>query len=445
MPEWIQERKVFTLHEVASSIRKTITDRYTSGFWVKAEMNKLNYYSHSGHCYPELVEKKEGKIIAQFRAVLWKEDYRKTNDLFLNLLQEPLKDGIKLLFFAQLAFDPMYGISLRMIEIDPYFTLGDLELEKRTTLLTLEKEGLRNQNKRVPFPFLPKRIAILSVETSKGLADFMQVLKQNPFHYAFQTHLFPCLLQGDKAVDSIIQQLVRVEKTQHHFDVVAIIRGGGGDIGLSCYNHIDLARKIASFPLPVLTGIGHATNETVAEMVAFANAITPTKMAEMLLQSYHNIAVPVQRASVQLSKISRQILEQSQALLKTETKLFKTHTQNLLGQKKSLLLNLQNSYRHSSQLFHQKEHFALQNLSQGLKRGASLQIKEAIVKTEKLESHVQLLHPDRVLQRGYAIVSLHEKAIQDVVGLQIGDTVQIRLYKGNIAAQITEINKENGK
>jgi exodeoxyribonuclease VII large subunit len=445
MPELLQERKVFSLHEVASSIRKTISERYTSGFWVKAEMNKLNYYAHSGHCYPELVEKKEGKIIAQFRAVLWKEDYRKANNLFLDLLKEPLKDGIKLLFFAQLSFDPMYGVSLRMMEIDPYFTLGDLELEKRNTLLTLEKEGLRLKNKSLTFPFLPKRIAILSVETSKGLADFMQVLQHNPFGYQFQTHLFPSLLQGDKAVPSMLRQLERIEKVKHHFDVVAIIRGGGGDIGLTCYNHLDLARKIACFPLPILTGIGHATNETVAEMIAYSNAITPTKMAEMLIQSFHNVAVPIQRASVQLSKMTRQIVAQSQLQLRTETKLFKTHTQKLLGQQKAQLLNLQNNYHHSAKLFHQKEQYRLNSLSESLKRGALHCLKTAHENNEKLESHVYLLHPDRVLQRGYAIVSYENKAIQSVEGLQKGDAVQIKLFKGSIAAQIIETNNENGQ
>ena len=79
MPEVINNKKAYTLHEVAKSIQKTLEQRYTSAFWVLAEMNKLNYYSHSGHCYPELVEKKEGKVIAQLRATLWKDDYNEIN------------------------------------------------------------------------------------------------------------------------------------------------------------------------------------------------------------------------------------------------------------------------------------------------------------------------------------------------------------------------------
>ena len=68
------------------SVRKTLADRYGSSFWVKAEMNRLNFYKQSGHCYPDLVEKKDGKTIAQMRALLWKDDYRRINDLFLKTL-----------------------------------------------------------------------------------------------------------------------------------------------------------------------------------------------------------------------------------------------------------------------------------------------------------------------------------------------------------------------
>src|SRR6187455_2363677 len=117
MAEEINGRKVFTLHEVGRSIQKTITERYTSTFWVKAEMNKLNHYSHSGHSYPELLEKREGKVLAQMKANLWATDYSRVNKKFLDVLKEPLKDGIKILFEASISFDPVYGLALRIHDI----------------------------------------------------------------------------------------------------------------------------------------------------------------------------------------------------------------------------------------------------------------------------------------------------------------------------------------
>ena len=130
MSESLGDKRVFSLFEVANSIRKTLADRYKSAYWIKAEMNKLNFYHYSGHCYPDLIEKQGGKVIAQFRSVLWSRDYKRINDQFIKLLHEPLKDGIKILFLANISFDPVYGISLRILDIDASYTLGDLEREK---------------------------------------------------------------------------------------------------------------------------------------------------------------------------------------------------------------------------------------------------------------------------------------------------------------------------
>jgi len=109
---------------------------------VKAEMNKLNHYSHSGHCYPELVEKKDGKVIAQLKANLWNTEYIKINHKFLRVLKEPLRDGIKILFCAMVSFDPVYGLSLRILDIDPSFSLGELEREKQETIRRLQQENI---------------------------------------------------------------------------------------------------------------------------------------------------------------------------------------------------------------------------------------------------------------------------------------------------------------
>lgn len=240
MTEKVSDKAVFSLSQVMRSIQVTIETRYKSAFWVKAEMNKLNFYTHSGHYYPELVEKVDGKVVAESRAILWSNDYKRIDANFRSLLNEPLKDGIKILFKTKINFDPKYGFSLSILDIDPAFTLGDLQREKQETISQLRKLLLFEKNKRLLLAVLPQRIAIVSVETSKGYADFLNVLEKNAWGYRFFHHLFPTLLQGERAAASIMVQLKRIEKVKEHFDVVAIIRGGGGDIGLSCYNNFEL-------------------------------------------------------------------------------------------------------------------------------------------------------------------------------------------------------------
>lgn len=286
MPKETNPIKYFTLLEALTSIQRTLLNRYTSSFWIKAEIMKLNLYIHSGHAYPDLVEKHNNKIVAQTRALIWRDDYNRINNKFLSITKEPIKDGITSLLQCRISFDALYGLSLRILDIDPLFTLGELERERQETIDRIKKEGLWDKNKKLSLPILPKRLAIISVETSKGYSDFINIIKKEEPHYKIFTHLFPSFLQGDNAVESMIMALDTIEIVKDYFDAVLIIRGGGGDIGLSCYNNYDLVRKIAKFPLPVLTGIGHSTNETVSEMVSNKTAITPTDLADYIISSF---------------------------------------------------------------------------------------------------------------------------------------------------------------
>lgn len=343
--EVINDKKVFTLEEVGLSIKKTLAGRYTSSFWVKAEMNKLNHYSSFGHCYPDLVERKNGRVIAEMKAILWKTDYFRIQNKFVEVLKEPLKDGIQILFCAKIVFEPEHGIRLRIFEIDPSYSLGELELEKQATINKLRAEGLFNRNKQLRFPFLPKRIAVISVQSSKGYNDFLQKIEPNPWGYRLFHMLFPSLLQGDRAVTEIIAQLNRIKRVIHHFDAVAIIRGGGGNIGLSCYNHYALCKELALFPIPVLTGIGHATNETVAEMVSNRNCITPTDLADFLLQKYHNVALPLGQLENKLTIRSELLLKETKTSLQNAGKYFRSVTKNSLLDANNSIVNKSNIVR----------------------------------------------------------------------------------------------------
>lgn len=465
MPERNDDKTIFSLLEVTQSIQRTISERYKSAFWVKAEMNKLNFYRQSGHCYPELVEKKDGKIIAQIKSCLWRDDYQKINSSFQAVLNESLKDGIKILFLAKLMFDPSYGLSLWIIDIDPAYTLGDLEREKQDTIRALKGEGLFNRNKSLDLPLLPQRIAIISVETSKGFADFTKVLESNPWRYYFNLMLFPSLLQGDNAVSSIRHQLKRIKKVKEHFDVVAIIRGGGGDVGLSCYNNYELAHDIATFPLPVITGIGHATNETVCEMISFTNAITPTKLAEFLLQTFHNFSVPVHDAERKITDKAKQMLTNSKNAFRSEVKLFRSVTENMLVSNAHDITNLSRILGQHSENRFRFERQAIAGMQSAITRSAVLVSRDADrdvtlmaksfkkdlislltqlqVQLSAVEKNVSNMSPEKVLQRGYSITMLNGKALRNSDDVTIGDVIHTQLANGAVKSRIETKEKSN--
>ncbi|MDP4281828.1 MAG: exodeoxyribonuclease VII large subunit [Bacteroidota bacterium] len=432
MPEENSDKTIFTLLEVLQSIQETLSTRYTGSFWVKAEMNKLNLYSYSGHCYPELVEKKDNKVIAQVKSTLWRDDYNYINSKFIRVLNEPLKDGIKILFQARIAFDPVYGLSLRILDIDPSYTLGDLEREKQETIRKLQEEGIFEKNKELSFPLLPSRIAVISVETSKGYADFLNIIENNSWNYRFFHFLFPSLLQGEKAVDGIKEQLERIRKVLSHFDVVAIIRGGGGDIGLSCYNDYLLAREIALFPIPVITGIGHATNETVTEMVSFVNAITPTKLAEFLIQRFHNFNVPVNKAEEIIADRALKIIGEEKSRFQSEIRTFQYTTANILLRSHNNIRELSATLHHESQNIFRDKKEKLIHFSERLTFRIAAYFTGKSVALDNLEKNLINMSPQNVLKRGYSITFLNGRAVKSISEVHESDTLKTILHEGII-------------
>ncbi|SJN42313.1 exodeoxyribonuclease VII large subunit [Sphingobacterium sp. JB170] len=414
MPETIENKTIFSLLEVSRSVQKTIAERYKSLYWIKAEMNKLNLYNHSGHCYPELVEKKDGKIVAEMRSVLWKMDFQRINKQFKEVLNEPLRDGITILFQAALSYDPLFGFSLKIIDIDPTFVLGELEKEKRESIAKLQKEGIYDANKKRPFPQVPKRLALISVETSKGFSDFFQILKNNPWGYKFESTLYPALLQGDKSIPSIIKQLVVIAENIEKYDVVAIIRGGGGEVGLSSYNNYLLAKAIATFPIPVITGIGHSTNLTVSEMVAYKSAITPSELADFLIQKFHQFALPIEESQ-------RRILLATRAYFAQEKQQLSGISQAITWSSKTALTHAENK---------------LNTLSSGLTSYSRQTIKNTKVDLKNLERLLQMADPKQLLRRGFSITRVNGKAVTNIERISPGDQIETTLFQGTLHSQV---------
>ena len=441
MPETYNNKPVFTLVDVTRSIQKTISDRYKTPVWIKAELNKLNYYKQSGHCFPELVEKQEGRVLAQMKATIWKDDFIVINREFQRVLHEPLKDGIKILFMAAILFDPTHGLALRIMDIDPSFTLGDLEKEKQETIQRLKTENLYDRNKIARLALLPQRLAIISVDTSKGYADFMKIIRTNSHGYVFFHLLFPSLLQGEKAVGSMMAQLKRIRKVKDHFDLVVIVRGGGDDIGLSCYNDYRLARAIAEFPLPVLTGIGHSTNETVCEMISYSNAITPTKLAEWLLQKFHDFREPVEDANKTIIDKSLRLISEQKTKFRTELKLFRSVTVNMLQHKRNDIKILARSLAQQSVFRFRNEKAHLSQSQNRIPSAVGILLKSRDIEIGNMSKQVKNMSPENVLKRGYSITLLNGKAIKNYEDVKTGDTIHTTIFEGNILSIVQSTNK----
>lgn len=182
-------KKVYSLSNLTQSIQNVISAHCNKVVWIKAEIVKLNYYSKSGHCYPTLVEKKNGKVIAELRGNIWNAHFELINNKFRTVLKEELKDDMTVVVQGTVTYHPLHGLALNIIDIDPEYTLGELAREKAETIEKLKRANIFSLNKQATLPALVKTVAIISVETSKGYGDFMNIIKNNEqgfqFHFCF--------------------------------------------------------------------------------------------------------------------------------------------------------------------------------------------------------------------------------------------------------------------
>ena len=441
----MSEKQVFTLQQVVRSIKKTLEDRYTQNYWVKAEMHKLNKYP-SGHAFPELVQKDDNKIVAQITGTIWKQQLERINTKFIEVVKEPLREGTTLLLLVKINYSETFGLGLQILDIDPSYSLGELQKQREETLRKLAKEGLLNLNQKLHFPLLPKRVAIISADSSKGLSDFLQVLQENEKSYFIFTHLFNAYLQGDVAVQSIISALKKIKRVKDHFDIVIIVRGGGAEVGMTCYNNYDLCKAIAEFPLPVLTGIGHSTNLNVAEMVSFRNEITPTKLAEFLLQTFREFEQETKRLNREMIAHSLQLIDKTKQDFNGQVRVFKhaslrctdslknelnqqiielkNTTRYFLKNENDAVLSLKNDYRIVTKEIITAERNTLSLISKPIKGSLLHFFERKESDLEQLEKTVNILNPSNVLQRGYSLTLLNGKILSAKNKPKKGDLIE---------------------
>lgn len=450
--------KIFSLKQVTGIIQSKIELQFPSSFWVRAEINRLGYNPHSQHAYPELVEKENGRIVAQIGATLFARTFQSINANFLKVLNEPLKDGINALLHVKIQFSPLYGLSLNVIDIDPTYTLGELERERLETIKRLKSEGIFDANKKLKQPLIIQRLAIISGEGTQGFSDFMSVLKNNEFGYAFFSHVFSAVMQGDAAIESIQKQLSRIQKVRKHFDAVVIIRGGGGNVGMTCYNNYNLSRSIALFPLPVLTGIGHSTNEFVADLVAARTSITPTGIAAYLVDRIRDVEIPLLNAKdIILREIPERMATEHQLLgeyafeLRSLARLemnrhresqdrlaqkmiFKTN--RTLSKEHVIQENILNTLTNATKNLVKSEKQTLRLGKDQLTRSFKQAHSEQSQKIESLSETLRLLNPIELLKRGYSITTNEKGILKSIKNINSGDVIITQFQDGSIKSTV---------
>ena len=435
--------------------------------WVRAEINSVST-NYSGHCYLDLIEKHpdSDQIIAKQRATIWASTYRLLLQKFQLATNSTFQVGMKILVEVSVEFHELYGVSLNVKDIDPTYTLGELQRRRLEIIERLKKRGLIGKNSQLPLPRLIQRIAVISSPTAAGYTDFLHQLSNNPYGFQYSVTLFPAVMQGTQTEESILSALDIIKRdfeqsekltsvcsvgsvskkksvrggvshssllTPHSsFDVVVIIRGGGATSDLQAFDSERLAECCANFPLPIITGIGHHRDETILDMVAHTALKTPTAVAEFIISSSLEVLNFLDEMAEKMqNSVTRRIEQEKNRLLLLSTRLPQS-VQRTLNQSVSHLTDLQHRLQLKTVdlIVKNRIYIDQKNTQLFVATNSLLQSQHSHLKL--LETKLQLLDPQQLLKKGYSFTTHNGKLVTSTSQLQSGDTITTTLADGTI-------------
>ena len=382
------------LTELLARIKEGVEDAFPDRYWVKAEIGSWSPRAN-GHCYLNLTQSDRGKPVADIRAMIWKWHFPQLKAFFEQETGQTLQAGITVLVRVQVSFSEMFGMSLFIDDIDPAFTVGEQALAKKKAIEKLTAGGYLEMQQELAIPRLPYRLAVITSKTAAGYGDFRRHLLENEAGYAFRLDLFEALMQGEQAPASIIAALA--EAQEHPCDAILILRGGGSEMDLACFDDYDLAVAIATCAAPVVTAIGHDRDFHIADLVANRSVKTPTALADLFLDAY--AAEDALLDDLQ-ARVRRAVADRLGGMLRK-----------------------------------------VDSLAQRLRFAAGARIDRARAALDLKEALIKASDPRKILSMGYALVTGRDgKVLKSVAPVAAGDRIGVRFADGTIRATVDSID-----
>ena len=387
------------LTELLARIKEGVEDAFPDRYWVKAEIGSWSPRAN-GHCFLNLTQSDRGKPVADIRAMIWKWHFPQLKAFFEQETGQTLQAGITVLVRVQVSFSEMFGMSLFIDDIDPAFTVGEQALAKKKAIEKLTAGGYLEMQQELAIPRLPYRLAVITSKTAAGYGDFRRHLLENEAGYAFRLDLYEALMQGEQAPASIIAALA--EAQEHPCDAILILRGGGSEMDLACFDDYDLAVAIATCAAPVVTAIGHDRDFHIADLVANRSVKTPTALADLFLDAY---AAEDALLDDLHARVRRAVADRLGGMLRK-----------------------------------------VDSLAQRLRFAAGARIDRARAALDLKEALIKASDPRKILSMGYALVTGGDgKVLKSVSPVTAGDRIGIRFAVGTISAVVHEVKQMPGQ
>ena len=431
------EREYIDLLELQTRIKEGIQDAFPGRYWVKAEISSWSPRAN-GHCYLTLTQSRAGKPVAESRAMIWKWHYTQIVRYFEEATGQKLQAGITVLVKVQVSFSELYGISLYIEDIDAAFTLGEQALERKRAIERLTKDGYMDMQKELAIPDIPQRLAVITSKTAAGYQDFRNHLLNNPDGYAFTLHLYEATMQGEQAPSSITDALS--EAQEKDYDAILILRGGGSETDLLCFDDFSLAIAIATCPVPVVTAIGHDKDVHIADMVAHESVKTPTALADLFLDA---LAAAEDAARDLVRRIAQAAMRLAGAQELRLESLDSAIHRAIRGRVAALEVQLQRSIGRITKGLTQKYSDVARLRDTAVHRiqfAAQARIGSEVSRVALKEAVITGSDPRKILGLGYVLVTGKDnKILKTVDRVAVGDRIGVRFNDGSLTAKVDEI------
>ncbi|MCE7055849.1 exodeoxyribonuclease VII large subunit [Algoriphagus sp. AGSA1] len=431
-----------SVSELNRLIQQALETELDPVIWVIGEIADFRK-APQGHAYFELVEKQGNTVQAKIKANLWSFSYRTVAARFESTTGTSIKNGMKVLAQVTVNFHAVYGLSVNIKDIDPSFSLGERARLRQETIDRLTRDGLLRLNARHLLPPVIQKIAIISSPTAAGYGDFINQLENNVYDYRVYHKLFPSTMQGNDAVTSILKSLDQIEETRDQLGIeaVVIIRGGGAQLDLDCFDDYQLSVQIANFPLPIFTGIGHERDECIADLVAHTKLKTPTAVAEFLLSGFREFEENLGLILLRLDRITRQKINGEQAKVQHLAHQVSAFAENRLKLEAEKLHSSVNRIRLSAKNILNIQENSLVTFEKDLKRELDAFFQHQKQNLESKETLLRQLNPKAILARGYTRTEVKGKSLH-LTQVKKGDQLLTYTATAKISSTITQIEEK---
>jgi exodeoxyribonuclease VII large subunit len=466
------------LSELSSKVNAVIRNAFqASSFWVVADVTNHTHKHNSNYHYFELVEKDTATntILAKFSAKAWGAGSRELES-FERITGQRFSDNIQVLVNVTVEFHATYGLQLQLQHIDVNFTLGAIERQRQETLEKLvlenpsfiEKAGEEyiTRNKKLPLNRVIQTIAVISSRSSAGLQDFRHTLETNLFRYSFKIDEYYTGVQGDVNAAALRDQLIEIFLSNIPYDVVVITRGGGAQTDFLIFDNYLVGQAIAKFPIPVITGIGHQKNTTIADLMAHTPTKTPTKSAEFIIAHNRNFEEALLNFQKRVLIRSQQLLSSNFQSISYLNSLIVNKSRNILIERKNRVDQLNQVvtgssktilYKHKTNLFDISSQLLIRprilisnkakdidNLTANLKTFYTLYLKNQQGYLEHFTSLIKLISPENTLKRGFTLIKLNNKIVSTAEGIGVGTEISVLFSRDELIVTVNTKSSHHG-